>query len=212
MSIKSKDFNPEVHLKNYISSLDRLDYMEKLEVFRNTHQKQSFKLNDNLAPISNQNTSNGLKNKEQIIKKMLHKSLPRSLKVSYEHPIFSQSNKLHDFQMKNDNEFKYSVRFAVNGLSKFIKHTSMPPTNRDIQTDDFGDDAGMIAENTDSIVIGLADGAGGNRSIGIDPRRFSRSLLGYCVHYVKKDEVKSNEMAKLACKSIQILEAKNIEG
>jgi hypothetical protein len=68
----------------------------------------------------------------------------------------------------------------------------------------------MIAENTDSIVIGLADGAGSNRSKGIDPRRFSRSLLGYCVQHVKKNEVKSNKMAKLACKSIQILEAKNI--
>ncbi len=61
-------------------------------------------------------------------------------------------------------------------------------------------------------VKGLADGAGGNRSIGIDPQKFSRSLLGYCVEIIKKEDVIHNQMAKLACKSIQILESKNIQG
>lgn len=59
---------------------------------------------------------------------------------------------------------------------------------------------------------GLADGAGGNRSIGIDPQVFSRSLLGYCVDIVRNDDLHSNQMTKLACKSIQILESKNIQG
>jgi hypothetical protein len=60
--------------------------------------------------------------------------------------------------------------------------------------------------------LGLADGAGGNRSIGIDPQKFSRSLLGYCVEIIKNEDVAHNQMAKLACRSIQILESKNIQG
>lgn len=44
------------------------------------------------------------------------------------------------------------------------------------------------------------------------PKKFSRSLLGYCVEIIKNEEVMPNQMARLACKSIQILEAKNIDG
>ena len=106
----------------------------------------------------------------------------------------------------------FCVRFAVNGLSKSLKGSYTPPLNRCLQAGDFGDDAGMIVENAKSIVIGLADGAGGNRAIGIDPRLFSRSLLSNCVDIVKRDEVTSSQMAKLACKSVQRLETKNIEG
>lgn len=59
---------------------------------------------------------------------------------------------------------------------------------------------------------GLADGAGGNRNIGIDPQKFSRSLLGYCVEIIKSEAVMPNQMAKLACKSIHILESQQIDG
>lgn len=48
----------------------------------------------------------------------------------------------------------YNIRFAVNGLSKFTRGGSMLPINRNIQAGDFGDDAGMIAENSRCIVIG----------------------------------------------------------
>ena len=41
---------------------------------------------------------------------------------------------------------------------------------------------------------------------------FSRNLLGYCVEIVKNEEILPNQMAKLACKSIQVLEAQNIDG
>jgi protein phosphatase PTC7 len=58
----------------------------------------------------------------------------------------------------------------------------------------------------------LADGAGGNRNIGIDPQVFSRSLLGYCVEIIKSEDILPNQMAKLACKSIHILESKQIDG
>ncbi len=60
--------------------------------------------------------------------------------------------------------------------------------------------------------LGLADGAGGNRLIGIDPQRFSRTLLSNCVEIIKKEEILPNEMSKLACKSVHLLEKNNIDG
>jgi len=48
----------------------------------------------------------------------------------------------------------FCVRFAVNGISKFTKGNIVPLNNRNIQAGDFGDDAGMIAENSKCIVIG----------------------------------------------------------
>lgn len=48
-----------------------------------------------------------------------------------------------------------NIRFAVNGLSKFSKSGLSLPLNKNIQAGDFGDDAGMIAENSRCIVIGI---------------------------------------------------------
>ena len=100
----------------------------------------------------------------------------------------------------------------MNGLSKFNSAGSGVPANRSIQESDFGDDAGMIAENQKAIVIGLADGAGGNRANGIDPKIFSRNLLGFCVEFVRNESIQPNELPKLTCKAVQALEAKNIMG
>ena len=58
----------------------------------------------------------------------------------------------------------------------------------------------------------MADGAGGNRAIGIDPQKFSRSLLDYSAELVKLEEILPHQLPKFACKSIHILESKNIEG
>ena len=119
---------------------------------------------------------------------------------------------LNGYNVTYLNKLEISIRFAVNGLSKSAPVGPNLPSNTNIQDCDFGDDSGMIAENQSSIVIGLADGAGGNRRNGIDPKVFSRSLLGYCVENVKNETIKPNEMAKLACKSIHSMESKNILG
>jgi hypothetical protein len=58
----------------------------------------------------------------------------------------------------------------------------------------------------------LADGAGGNREIGIDPKKFSRSLLGFCVEIIKNEEIQPHQMAKLATKAVELLENRNIVG
>ena len=60
--------------------------------------------------------------------------------------------------------------------------------------------------------LGLADGAGGNRLIGIDPQRFSRTLLANCVDLIKREEILPHEMPKLATKSVHLLEKHNVEG
>ena len=117
------------------------------------------------------------------------------------------------YNNKISNQKVHNVRFAVNGLSKFAVGNQIPSINKSIQAGDFGDDSGMLAENSSCVVIGLADGAGGNRSIGIDPKVFSRSLLSNCANLIKNEQqVLSHEMPKLACKSVHILERNNIEG
>jgi hypothetical protein len=60
--------------------------------------------------------------------------------------------------------------------------------------------------------LGLCDGAGGNRSIGIDPKIFSNSLLANCVDIVKKNEVQPHQVAKLAMLGVHCLEKKNVVG
>jgi hypothetical protein len=112
---------------------------------------------------------------------------------------------------QSERNLNYCIRFAVNGLSK--SHMgSIPSINKNIQAGDFGDDAGMIAENSKCIVIGLADGAGGNRDIGIDPKKFSRALLGFCVEIIKNEEVLPHQVPRLATKAVQYLEKVNIVG
>ena len=54
----------------------------------------------------------------------------------------------------DQNYNNFCVRFAVNGISKFTQGNIPPVNNRSIQAGDFGDDAGMIAENSRCIVIG----------------------------------------------------------
>jgi hypothetical protein len=61
----------------------------------------------------------------------------------------------YEYASLDQNQQGLCVRFAVNGLSKFSMGTSTPPPNRNIQSGDFGDDAGMIAENSKCIVIGI---------------------------------------------------------
>ena len=41
---------------------------------------------------------------------------------------------------------------------------------------------------------------------------FSRSLLDFCGELTKTEEILPQQLARLACKSIHILESKNIEG
>lgn len=70
----------------------------------------------------------------------------------------------------------------------------------------------MLLNNSNFKLIGLADGAGGNREIGIDPKKFSRCLLGFCVETIKNEEVLPHQVSRLATRAIQQLESRNIIG
>ena len=66
-----------------------------------------------------------------------------------------QQQQLSNSFIVDDNPLGFCVRFAVNGMSKFTKGNQTPAMNKNIQAGDFGDDAGMIAENSRCIVIGI---------------------------------------------------------
>ena len=51
--------------------------------------------------------------------------------------------------------FDFNVRFAVNGMSKFVPGNDVPSINKSILAGDFGDDSGMVAENSNSVFIGI---------------------------------------------------------
>lgn len=66
---------------------------------------------------------------------------------------FTQTT-LSNSNLMNDSQMVFNVRFAVNGLSKFSPGNNVPEINKSIQAGDFGDDAGMIAENSQCVYIG----------------------------------------------------------
>ena len=48
----------------------------------------------------------------------------------------------------------FYIRYAVNGLSKTEPSGSGVPMNRNINRGDFGDDSGVICENSKCVIIG----------------------------------------------------------
>jgi len=140
------------------------------------HKINQFDSNNNKNELSSLSTANVLAQPSVVIRQQIVKTPPASINKQQQ-------------QQQQQQQPKFCVKFAVNGLSKTAYGGSTPPINRNIQKGDYGDDSGMIAENSKSIVIGLADGAGGNRALGIDPKIFSRSLLSNCVEIIKNEEL-----------------------
>ena len=63
---------------------------------------------------------------------------------------------------------------------------------------------------TDS--IGLADGAGGNRSFGINPADFSRAVLDACRQLLQKTHFHSKQLPKLILSAMEQVEARKVRG
>lgn len=61
---------------------------------------------------------------------------------------------VHEMEYEAPDRFDFNVRFAVNGMSKFVPGNDVPEINKSILAGDFGDDSGMVAENSNSIFIG----------------------------------------------------------
>eukprot|EP00112_Aurelia_sp_Birch-Aquarium-sp1_P023253 Seg685.10 transcript_id=Seg685.10/GoldUCD/mRNA.D3Y31 product="Protein phosphatase PTC7" protein_id=Seg685.10/GoldUCD/D3Y31 len=68
----------------------------------------------------------------------------------------------------------------VTAYCGFAKLSSSRPRRKFI----YGEDAFFIAENKFSNVLGVADGVGGWRDYGIDPAKFSTSLMRKCERFV----------------------------
>lgn len=59
---------------------------------------------------------------------------------------------------------------------------------------------------------GLADGAGGNRSFGINPADFSRAILAACESIIHWSGLKPNQLPRLIKSAMEQVEARSIKG
>lgn len=106
---------------------------------------------------------------------------------------------------------KLCLRVAVNGASKSMRG-QLPLANLNLTNGDFGDDAGMFVNNRDYCFVGLADGAGGNRSLGINPADFSQAILASCRNILSQNTTQPNQLPRLILLAIKQVEASRIRG
>jgi len=126
---------------------------------------------------------------------------------------------------------KLCLRVAVNGASKSMRG-QLPLANLNLTNGDFGDDAGMFVNNRDHCFVGLfvfsfernerksmcvfrsglADGAGGNRSLGINPADFSRAILASCRSILSQNTTQPNQLPRLILSAMQKVEASRVRG
>ncbi|CAF1010847.1 unnamed protein product [Rotaria sp. Silwood1] len=106
---------------------------------------------------------------------------------------------------------KLCLRVAVNGASKSMRG-QLPLSNLNLTNGDFGDDAGMIVENRDYCFVGLADGASGNRSFGINPADFSQAILAACRNILHQSNIQPHQLPRLILSAIQQVEASRVRG
>jgi hypothetical protein len=118
------------------------------------------------------------------------------------------------------------LNIAVNGASKSMRG-QLPISNFSLDNGDFGDDAGMFVENRDFCIVGkyvnksedlvlvytgLADGAGGNRSLGINPADFSQAILSACRNTFHQNTFQSNQLSRLITSAVQQVQSSKIQG
>ncbi len=58
----------------------------------------------------------------------------------------------------------------------------------------------------------MADGAGGNRSLGINPADFSRAILASCRKILHQANIQPNQLPRLILSAMQQVEASRIRG
>ena len=58
----------------------------------------------------------------------------------------------------------------------------------------------------------MADGAGGNRSLGINPADFSRAILATCRNILRQSNTQPNQLPRLILTAMQQVEASRIRG
>jgi hypothetical protein len=58
----------------------------------------------------------------------------------------------------------------------------------------------------------LADGAGGNRSLGINPADFSKAIIATCRNILRQSNIQSNQLPRLILTAMQQVEASRVRG
>ncbi|UJR26772.1 hypothetical protein I4U23_008086 [Adineta vaga] len=109
------------------------------------------------------------------------------------------------------NETKLRLNIAVNGMSKSLRG-QVPLSNLNINKGDFGDDAGMFVDNRSFCFVGLADGAGGNRSLGLNPADFSQAVLDACRNLLQKNHFHPKQLPQLILSAMEQVEARKVRG
>ena len=71
----------------------------------------------------------------------------------------------------------------VTASSGFSKDLTKPIVKKGV----IGDDAWFVASQKSIVVLGVADGVGGWREVGVDPSKFSSSLMKTCKRFVEQN-------------------------
>ena len=58
----------------------------------------------------------------------------------------------------------------------------------------------------------MADGAGGNRSLGINPADFSKAIIATCRNILRQSNIQSNQLPRLILTAMQQVEASRVRG
>ncbi|CAF1036725.1 unnamed protein product [Brachionus calyciflorus] len=93
-------------------------------------------------------------------------------------------------QIETSEQSQHKANFhlvtAFSGFSKEFFNTNQPPTINQKKII-IGDDSWFIANQKCADVMGIADGVGGWREMGVDPSKFSSNLMKQCKRIVEQD-------------------------
>ncbi|KAI3385140.1 hypothetical protein SNEBB_002596 [Seison nebaliae] len=121
---------------------------------------------------------------------------------------------------KNDFDKKKTIYVHV-GIGGFARVEELPPssprismseTNSTFKTGKFGDDAGFYVDKKDFFIAAVADGAGGNRAYGHDPKIFSETLMRECHRQSQSIHFKIGDYKHIIFDALQIVQDKNVFG
>ena len=122
------------------------------QVQRTNNNNNRIKATNTRSLLQLNYTTTPSKNNYRIFKTMSFKNFVNNLNNKNAN-ILNLDNEINSSVVP---QIVFNIRFAVNGLSKFYQYSnSVPAINKSIQAGDFGDDAGMIAENSKCVVIGI---------------------------------------------------------
>ncbi|CAF1353982.1 unnamed protein product [Rotaria sordida] len=160
--------------------------------------------------VQSHNDNNNNNKQEKIINKNNQLSFKRKSSRTCTYQVFN-GQVVHERIYPATMKTKLCLRVAVNGASKSMRG-QLPLSNLNLTNGDFGDDAGMIVENRDYCFVGLADGASGNRSFGINPADFSQAILAACRNILYQSNIQPHQLPRLILSAMQQVEASHVRG